>query len=154
MLEFSLEDRFDVITCLFCSIAYMITLEHMQRAVARMAAHLAPGGLLVIEPWIAPEQCWTDRINCEVHDRERQLKVVRMHTHQRSARTSIYDIHYLVGTPDEVKHFVEREELGLFTRSEYADALSGAGLVTEWLDIELFPGHRYGLHLGRKPEAA
>lgn len=149
MCDFQLEERFDVVTCLFCSVAYVRTLERMRRAVLCMARHLAPGGLLVIEPWISPEQCWTDRVTCEVYDRERDLKIVRMHTHERTECTSVYDIHYLVGTPSEVRHFIEREELGLFTPEEYRGAMSDAGLEVTSRNDELFPGHAYGLHLGR-----
>lgn len=153
MCDFHLDARFDVVTCLFCSVAYARTPERVAAAIRCMAEHLAPGGLLVIEPWIAPQQCWTDRITCEVHDRERDLKIVRMHTHERTERSSVFDIHYMVGTPREVQHFIEREELCLMTRDEYAAAMREAGLEAEYLDIELFPGHRYGLHLGRKPSA-
>lgn len=151
MTDFALGRRFDVVTCLFCSIAYVRTLERARDAIACMAAHLKPGGVLIMEPWIAPENCWTDRINCEVHDAERDLKIVRMHTYERTERTSVYDIHYLIGTPHEVRHFVEREELGLFTRDEYARALTDCGLEASYEDLALFPGHRYGVHIGRRP---
>lgn len=150
MTEFELGEGYDVVTCLFCSIGYVRTAERMRRAVSRMAAHLRPGGLLVLEPWVSPERCWTERVTCEVHD-DPDLKIVRMHTHERQGDLSVFDIHYLVGTPQGVTHFVEREEMGLFSPAEYAAALEEAGLRATCLEQGLFPGHAYGLHLGRKP---
>jgi SAM-dependent methyltransferase len=151
MTGFELGERYDVVTCLFCSIGYVRTAERMRRAVACMAAHLRPGGLLVLEPWVSPDRCWTERVTCEVHDGP-ELKIVRMHSHDRQGNLSVYDIHYLVGTPQGVTHFVEREEMGLFTPEEYRAALEDAGLLATYLDRGLFPGHVYGLHLGRMPD--
>jgi SAM-dependent methyltransferase len=149
MTDFDLGRRFDVVTCLFCSIGYAVTLERAQRAIECMARHLAPGGLLIVEPWVSPENCWTNRVTSEVFDSP-PLKIVRMHTHEIEGLTSVFDIHYLVGTPEEVRHFVEREVMGLFTDDEYTAAFRRAGLDVEHLDTELFPGHRYGLFVGRK----
>ena len=149
MRTFNLQEQFDVVTCLFCSIGYLTEQAEFEQAMRRMAAHVAPGGLLIVEPWIAPAQCWTHRINCEVHE-ERDLKIVRMHTHERRGNCSVYDIHYLVGTPDEVQHFVEREVLGLYTDTQYRAALEQAGLQVDYMDMELFPGHRYGVWIGRR----
>lgn len=149
MMAFDLGRRFDVVTCLFCSIGYAVTLDNAERAIARMADHLEPGGLLIVEPWVTPEMCWTHRVTSEVLDRP-DLKVVRMHTHERAGRTSVFDIHYLVGTPERVAHFVEREVMGLFTREEYLAAFRKAGLEPVFLDRGLFPGHAYGVLIGRR----
>lgn len=149
MADFQLGRRFDVVTCLFCSIGYAVTLDKAERAIACMARHLAPGGLLIVEPWVTPERCWTHRVTSEVFDSP-EMKIVRMHTHEIEGRTSVFDIHYLVGTPESVTHFVEREVMGLFTTDETIAAFRKARLGVEHLDAELFPGHRYGLFVGRR----
>lgn len=149
MIEFDLGRQFDVVTCLFCSIGYAVTLERAERAIACMARHLAPGGLLIVEPWVTPEKCWTHRVTSEVFDSP-EMKIVRMHTHEIEGRNSVFDIHYLVGTPQSVTHFVEREVMGLFTHEQYADALRKVELNVEHSDMELFPGHRYGVYVGRR----
>lgn len=149
MMSFTLGRRFDVVTCLFCSIGYSRTLDNAERAILNMAAHLRPGGLLIVEPWVTPEMCWTHRVTSEVLDKP-DLKIVRMHTHEKDGQTSVFDIHYLIGTPDRVEHFVEREVLGLFTQAEYLEAFKKAGLQAELLDLDLFPGHRYGVLIGTR----
>lgn len=150
MTDFSLGREFDVVSCLFCSIGLVVTLEKAERAIARMAAHLAPGGLLIVEPWITPEQCWTHKVTSESIDTP-GLRIARMYAYEMAGRTSVYDIHYLVGTPAGVTHFTEREVRGLFTHEEYVAAFNKAGLSASYFDMGLFPGHEYGLYLGRKP---
>src|SRR5690606_20980199 len=62
MINFQLLRKFDVVICLFSSIAYVQTLENLYKAITCMANHLNPNGLLVIEPWITPENFWIDRL--------------------------------------------------------------------------------------------
>ena len=59
MRTFDLGRRFDVVTCLFSAIGYMLNLEDLRTAIGQMAAHVSPGGLLVVEPWFHPE-AWID----------------------------------------------------------------------------------------------
>lgn len=44
MVDFELDHRFDVITCLFSSIGYVGTVDNLHRAVSCMARLLVPGG--------------------------------------------------------------------------------------------------------------
>ena len=55
MRTFDLGRTFDAVTCLFSSVGYMADVGELRAAVARMAAHLAPGGVLVIDGWIRPD---------------------------------------------------------------------------------------------------
>ena len=81
MTAFSLGRRFDVVTCLFSSIGYVGTVERLDDAIAAMAAHLNPGGVLIVEPWLTPEAWMADRPHLLSVD-EPDLKIARM-THLR-----------------------------------------------------------------------
>ena len=147
MTSFDLERKFDVVVCLFSSIGYAGTLEGVHRAVAAMAGHLEPGGLLVVEPWISPD-VWEDGKPRLVVVDEPDLKVARMNVARRVDRLSILDFTYLVGTPDGVEVFTEHHEAVLLTDDEYRAAFTAAGLAVEH-DAEGLMGR--GLYLGRSP---
>jgi SAM-dependent methyltransferase len=150
MVDFRLDRRFDVITCLFSSIGYVQTVESLRRAVASMAQHLNPGGLLLVEPWFEPDRFWTDTITAN-HAERPDLKICWMYTSKREGNVSVLDIHYLVGTPDRVEHVTEEHRVGLFTREEMTAAMTDAGL-----DVEYDPRGpvNRGLYVGRAASTA
>lgn len=147
MVDFSLDRRVDVITCLFSSIGYVRTLDRLREAVATMARHLKPGGVLIVEPWILPEH-WQDHHVGALFVDEPDLKIARINHSERRDRISILNFQYLVGTPDGVEHLTERHELGLFRHAEYADALERVELHVEH-DPDGLMGR--GLYLGMAP---
>ena len=131
MAQFSLSRSFDVVVCLFSSIAYTRTLTRMRAAVATMVHHLNPGGLLIIEPWFPPERFWTGYVTTNFVDKP-ELKIVWMYTSERVGGEAVLDIHYLVGTPHHIEHFTERHELGLFTDEEHRIAFSDVGIEAQY----------------------
>lgn len=127
MLDFSLQRSFDVVTCLFSSIGYLTAPDAMARAVANMARHLTDRGLLIVEPWFAPDE-WKDGHIGSLYVDRPELKAVRMNVGRTENRNSVLDFQYLVATSSGVEHFSERHVLRLFTDVEYRDAFTRAGL--------------------------
>ncbi|MEW6279613.1 MAG: class I SAM-dependent methyltransferase [Candidatus Eremiobacterota bacterium] len=150
MRDFRLADRFEVVTCLFSSIGYMIDPEDFRRAIGTMAAHLAPGGLLVLEPWFSADSFRPGHLHALLVD-EPELKVARMSLARVEGRLSRFDFHYLVGTPEGVRHEVEPHTLALYTEAEYREALEAAGLLEVSFQPEGLCGR--GLWTGRKGDA-
>jgi SAM-dependent methyltransferase len=132
MTGFDLGSRFDVVTCLFSAIGYVRTLDGLRTAAATMARHLAPGGLLVIEPWIEREN-WVPGGVYSVYVDEPDLKVARVNVSPPPDADGIVrlDMHHVIGRREGVESFVERHELGMFSREEYIGALEAAGLAAE-----------------------
>jgi ubiquinone/menaquinone biosynthesis C-methylase UbiE len=137
MADFSLEQRFDVITCLFSAIAYVRTEERMRAATLAMRRHLNPGGVLLVEPWFTPEAYWTGTITANQVDEE-DLKIAWMYTSEREGSLSVLDMHYLIGRPTGIECVRERQELGLFTEEQHLDAFRAAGLDARFEPEGLF----------------
>ena len=136
MTGFDLERTFDIVTCLFSSIGYVMTLGNVAKAVHCMVNHLVPGGLLIIEPWFPPDQ-WHPNTVHGIYIDESDLKVARINTSSVDGRISMFDLHHLVGTPAGVEYFVEHHELGLFETEEMRMVLENGGLKVSY-DAEGF----------------
>lgn len=127
MTSFALPRRYDVVLCLFSSIGYVRTLETVRRTLERFRAHLADGGIVLVEPWFAPGVLEPGRVH--VHTAESPgVSVARMSHIEVDDRLSRLRFEYLIGRPAGIEHVVELHELGLFTTGEMLDCFRGAGL--------------------------
>lgn len=131
MADFSLEGHFDIVTCLFSSIAYVRTEERMRSSILCMRKQLNTGGILLIEPWFTPGEYWTGTITAN-HVDTPELKIAWMYTSEREGDVSVLDIHFLAGRPEGIKTFRERHKMGLFTREQHMDAFREAGLEARY----------------------
>lgn len=137
IINFDLKKKYDVVTCLFSSIAYVKTSENLYKAIECMTNHLSENGILIIEPWYSKETFWTDTITANHFD-EKDLKITWMYNSIREKDMSILNINYLVGTPQEVTYFTERHELGLFDDAQYRESMERCGLKVEFEKEGLF----------------
>jgi SAM-dependent methyltransferase len=143
MRTFSLAERFDVVTCLFSAIGYMTNEEDLGAAMANMGAHVAPGGVLLVEGWIGPDDWIVGQASAHSNVSD-TAAVARVMISGRDADVSTIDMHYLIGTLDGVEHVVEAHRLGLFTVQQYRAAVERTGL--RYAREEGLTGR--GLHVG------
>jgi len=144
MVDFELGKRFDVVACLFSSIGYVRTLENFHRTVDTLARHVAPGGLLIIEPFFEPEQYWVDHLAVNVVDQP-NLKIVWMYVQKLVDRIARLDIHYMVGTPDRIEYFTERHDIGLFARTDFEESFNRVGFKLYYDPVGIF---KRGIYVG------
>ena len=131
MVDFALPGRYDIVLCLFSSIGYLRSLENVERALGRFRAHLAEGGLVVVEPWFAPGVLEDGRVMATVAE-GKDVTVCRMSHLEIDDRLSRINFEYLIGRPTGVKHAAEVHELGLFTVEEMLGCFRGAGLNAQY----------------------
>lgn len=135
MRLFDLGRRYDAVTCLFGSIGYARTPEDLDRAVRAMAAHLVPGGVLVVDGWYTPES-WPEGYLGAYAVADDDRAVTRVDRSWRMGRTSVLEMTWVVATTAGTDTFAERHEIGLFSATETRAALEGAGLG----GVEEIPG--------------
>lgn len=126
MRDFSLRQQFDVVTCLFSSIGYARTEQALRQTMATFFRHTRPGGVLLVEGWLRPEQFRDGHLSSLFID-EPDLKLARIGHSIRNGSQSTLRMYHLIGRPDEIIQFTENHEMGLFTKEQYMDALSAAG---------------------------
>ena len=146
MEEFDLGRTLDVVTCLFSSIAYMETAARMKSAVAAMARHLTPGGLLLVEPFFFPDQFANGHV-ASTFVEQPELRIARMSVSEVHDSVAHLNFHYLIAQPSGVTHLTEDHRLGLFERSQYEAAFREAGLEVTYESRDPF---RNGLFVGVK----
>ena len=149
MTDFELGRRFDVVLCLFSSIGYAQSVAQLEQALAVMSRHTLPGGVVIVEPWLTPEQ-WQPGTTHALFVDQPDLKLARMNVSGLEGRFAIMDMHHLVATAAGVEHFVEQHRMLLFTQEEYLAAFRAAGLEVTY-DAEGLMGR--GLYLGKQPLA-
>lgn len=150
MSDFDLGRHFDVVTCLFSSIGYVGTVERLNDAVAAMARHLKPGGALLLEPWLDPEEFRPASVSALFVDGP-EVKIARMSHIVRTGNVTDLALHYMVGRGATIETFVENHLLTMFTRSEFGAAFHAAGLSLSY-DPQGLMGR--GLYVGKKSPAA
>lgn len=128
MRDFDLDRTFDVVTCLFSSIGYLTSDDDLRRAFQRFAAHLAPGGVLVVDGWIRPD-AWRDGFTPPPdHAAQGTTTVVRLVRSKRDGRMTTLEQHYLVRDPSGIDHFFEQHALMLTPTEHYVAIAAAAGL--------------------------
>lgn len=136
MRSFQLSQQYDVVLCLFSSIGYLLTAEEIIAALTRFRTHLAPGGVVLVEPWIAPAEAKTGRLHMITVDQP-ALKVCRMSVSQREGDVSIVHFYYLIATSEGVRQAEEVHRLALVPTEQMMSYFAAAGLHAEFDPVGL-----------------
>ncbi len=128
MCAFELGKRYDVVQCLFSSIGYLLEPARIVAALACFRRHLAPGGVVLVEPWLDPATFTTGAVHMLTVNQP-ELKICRMNTSQREGDISVLHFHYLIGTPQGIRTVEEVHRLALVTTPVMAAHFASAGLT-------------------------
>lgn len=131
MVSFELPRRYDTILSLFSSIGYVRTLENMGRTFERFRRHLAPNGVVFVEPWFPPGVLQPGRIFITTAESP-EVSVARMSVVEIEDRLSRIRFEYLIGRSTGIERTSEVHELGLFTTEEMTECLSEVGLTANY----------------------
>lgn len=128
MRTLDLGRTFDVVICLFSSIGYVTDPAEMRSTVARLAEHVTPNGVLILDGWIRPDE-WSEGFRPEPEiARDDDVMVVRLAASRREGSITDLDMHHLVQTVDGVEYFMEHHRLALTPTEDYVSAVETAGL--------------------------
>lgn len=138
MRTFRLPREFDAVVCLWGSIGYMTSASDLEIAMANLAHHLAPGGVLIVQGWYAPDRWRPGRMATHV-TAEDGIGVGRLLASSLTPDgCSQMHMTYLVSEAGTVTQTYEVHTQGLFTDGEYAAAMAACGLRP--LDVVPSPG--------------
>ncbi|MFX4294656.1 class I SAM-dependent methyltransferase [Streptomyces bohaiensis] len=146
MRTFDLGTRFDAVLCLCFSMGYMRSTDELRLAAERLVAHLAPGGVLVAEPWWFPDR-FLDGFVSAALAQDDHLAVSRISHSAREGLVTRMTVRYTVADSGGIRDFTEYETYTLFTEEEYRRAFREAGC-----EVTHVPGgpNGRGLFVGRR----
>jgi SAM-dependent methyltransferase len=131
MADFHLGRSYDVVLSLFGSIGYVVTLPRLHEALVCLRDHLVPGGIAIVEPFLAPED-FRPSTNGAHTIESSGLRVTRTHRFERmGSRFRLY-FHDTIEGPAGLRESTEVHELGLFTVDEMLAAFSAVGLAVTY----------------------
>ncbi|MDX3241589.1 class I SAM-dependent methyltransferase [Streptomyces sp. ME18-1-4] len=134
MRDLSLGRSYDAITCMFGSIAYLKDTAELTSTLRSFAEHLAAGGVVAVDPWWFLETSLERHVSGDTVTVGRRT-MTRVSYTEREGHTSHMVVHYVVAEPDSgIQHFAETHALTLFTRAEYEEAFTRAGLRVTFVE--------------------
>src|SRR3989442_4049121 len=128
MRRLDLGRQFDAVTFLVSSIGYITDPSELTSTVERLAAHVGPGGVLILDGWVRPDM-WRDEFRGDPDiASDDETMVVRLAFSARVGRVTELEMHHLVRTESGIDYFVETHRLALTPTEEYLSAVENAGL--------------------------
>jgi SAM-dependent methyltransferase len=144
MRTFDLGRTFDAVTCLFSSVGYLRDDDELAEAVGRMAAHLAPGGVLVIDGWLRPDAWWPGMNVDALAESANGVAAARVARTWRDGDRTVLDMRYLIATAEEgFEQQQEVHELTLFSDAAYRAAFAKASLTPDVVSSPMPDRDRY-----------
>lgn len=146
MDAFALGRQYDAILCLFSSIGYLPDAAALQNTIQCFSDHLAPGGVILIEPWLAPDAMGSFPAAQVVT--AQQTSIARISRHRIDGDKLTLWLHYLTSDDAGVQYFVEEHKMSFFSADDYRHAFEAAGLDLEFDPVGLSSAR--GLYVCRK----
>jgi SAM-dependent methyltransferase len=147
MTSFSIDKKFDVITCLFGSIGYLTEEDDLERAICNFSKHVNKGGVVLIEPMFTKETFRDGSIGLNCLDLP-EIKIARVGCTQVNGDVAYLDFNFLVSTRDNgVEYFVDPSPMSIFPRGFYLSMMEKSGLSAEFIESGLM---KEGLFIGVK----
>jgi len=148
MVDFAIGREFDALVCLYGSIGFVRTPEKLNKSLVIFAAHLKNGGVLCLTPWSTREEFEPSIVVSAV--KHPHVRISRMENVKYKAPGIIeIDFHHLVGRDGVVTYHTQSMEIGLFSRQQYLDAITGAEL--ELMEYYQGADMPMGVFVARKP---
>jgi len=139
--------RFDVIVCLFATIAYTRTYANLKRTMMKFAGHLVEGGVVIVEPFVHPSLFKPGYFDGLYVDRP-EVKLCRLIRSSLRNNIATLDCHFLIAAKDGIKSYHDIHRMGCFSPQRVLKIMNDCGLRSQYLTKGLMPDR--GLYVGVK----
>lgn len=148
MVKLNLGKEFDIVVCLFSSIGYVKSYSNLRKTLNNFARHMKKGGVVIIEPWFTKQTYKVGSPHLTTYGDD-DIKIARESVSRVRGDISIMDMNYLVAERNkDVKHFIDRHELGMFEPKKILEFMKEAGLQAKFVKNGLMRDR--GIYIGVK----
>lgn len=138
MPHFLLKRRFDVVACLFASIAYLQTIDEVKEALECFRKHLEEDGIVLVDPWLSPALVGDSYFNGNFVD-EPDIKIHRVTTSRLEGHLCHLRVDHLIATREgNIDYFTEHHVLGIYSVESMLHAFQAAGLQATYDEEGIF----------------
>jgi dTDP-3-amino-3,6-dideoxy-alpha-D-glucopyranose N,N-dimethyltransferase/dTDP-3-amino-3,4,6-trideoxy-alpha-D-glucopyranose N,N-dimethyltransferase len=127
MTNFNLNEKFDIIICLFSAMGYVKTKSNLKKTIKNISNHLEKGGICIIEGWFSKEEFIDKKTFLHTYEDE-NLKIAR--TCWSRKKGNISELNFQFNIVDKKKgpiFFEDKHELGLFDKKYTQDLMTKSG---------------------------
>ncbi|MBR9700463.1 class I SAM-dependent methyltransferase [Candidatus Woesearchaeota archaeon] len=149
MTNLNINNKFDVITCLFSSIGYVRSQKALKNTFKRFVKHLKPGGVLIIEPWLTKDIAKKGYIHMSTYE-DKEIKIACQNISDIKGNLFIMNQHWMVSEKGMKKPllFVDDHILLMTPILELVKMSETSGLKTHLIKNKQWSR---GLIIGVKP---
>ena len=133
--------QFDVVLCLFSSIANLKNGKDLRQTMRNLSNHMNPGGLLILGPWLHPGEFKPTGPRLFTYDSP-DLKVARIDVPKLRGNKGILDFHWLIAEKGKRVKYISGDyhELTMFSSEQYLESMRRAGLKPRFLKADQSAG--------------
>jgi SAM-dependent methyltransferase len=149
LASFQVEEPVDVAVSLFSAIGYLLDEAALRASAACFHRALRPGGILMVEPWLAPTEFRAGRPFAQTH-MDADVALSRVSVSGRQGDISTITMAWTIARRDQtgIEHFVEEHRLWLCPPELFERVFREAGFDTTLERPGLATGR--GLLVGRR----
>ncbi len=148
MKSFRLKKEFDVVTCLFSSIAYLKGYEDLEKTIKNFSSHLKSGGVMIIEPFVSKKKFLNNHIHV-LNVEDENMKITRMTHGYKHGDRAMLDFHFLIGDGKKgVQYIHDPHDSFLFEEKKVLSIMKRQRLTAVYLADGLMVNR--GLYIGMK----
>ena len=148
MTDFSVLEPVDALVCLFSSIGYVFPESRLRQAASSFASAIRPGGCLLLEPWVSPEDYDVGRPSVDTYN-DSDLALSRICIAQQEEEFAVLNFSYSVAFRDHrVEHFEAVHKIWMAPHDLIRDVLEEAGFAVRRQATDGMTGR--GLFVGKR----
>ncbi len=125
---FHFSKRFDVITCLYGGISYVLSVRSLKETLNNFVRHLKPGGVIIIEPYFTDKQFKPNRPTLSTIE-HKNIRIARVSLSRRKRKLASRKMIMTILEKDKgVFSFEDERDVALFSAEQILTCMKCVGL--------------------------